>query len=307
MASTTYLTKLAQRTKKFASLWQKKLRYLSEAISRSGKKGINHWIKFHPQIEEFEGAIGELIRASEQESFNLLQVDTTLRCFNLPEEDRDQHGWYKTAHHYLFEFEQKLIQENRFDIKALQAALNELKFISQSNEFHIRYNLQSIQEKVIKVYQNLLQMIREHKIQEKEKANAEKESHRLKMAQAEENKAKAEAKKVMLENIKIKEKRIAIIEDRKRKAADKELIEAENIRQQENAEIEAKRAEIERQNKLQEAYIDLQLEEKISHWDISDFAEKLTIKLDQTSLTEQQKHRMQQLISDIDQQLNKES
>jgi len=290
---------LKRRSLKFGRVWQKKMRYLSDTFSRSGMEGVTHWLKSHHQIEELKSAIEELLMASQDESFVLLQVETTLNSFILPGEDRGQLEWYKTAHNYLLDFENKLLENNCFDLKKLQLALNELKFISQSNEFHTQYCLQPIQQKVTKVYHDLQQAIVDYKAIEKEKLHLKKEQDELKVAQFETEKAQAIAKKAMIENIKIKEKRIAIIEEKKRMQTKKELLDAQNKQQRERAEQQVKQAEFERQEKLQEAYIDLQLEEIISHWSIEDFVRKFTKKLAENSLDEEQKQMLNDFVSVI--------
>lgn len=292
--------KLKQQTHDFSKAWQKKLVYLSDSVSRSGKEGVSIWLKSHHQIEELTAAIEELVLASEEDDFSLLQVDTTLSSFVIPEEDRDQAEWYKTAHNYLKSFEKKLIESKEFDLKLLEAGLNELKFISQSDDFHRLYRIQPIQEKVTKVYQDLQQAIADYKALEKEKLSLQKENNTLESEKLQAKKAEAEAKKAMMENIKIKEKRIAIIEDKKRKIAEKELLEAQGIQRQKDAEIEAKKAEHQRQEKLQEAYVDLQLEEKISQWGVEELINKVFAKLEDSEINAEQKNKIHELARYVD-------
>ena len=134
-----------KRLAEFIDNWQKKFAYLSDCLSRSGMEGVSHWLKSHHQIDALEDAVNELNNVSKSEDFQLLQVETTLSCFLLPEEDLGQADWYKVAHQYLLEFETELKENNRFDIKKIQSALKELRFISQADEFHQRYGIQSIQ------------------------------------------------------------------------------------------------------------------------------------------------------------------
>jgi len=280
---------LKTRSAELSKSWKKKLGYLSESVSRDGLGGASHWLKSHHQIEAFEEAINELTVASESDEFALLQVETTLSSFVLPEEDRAQAEWYGAAHRLLLQFEKSLVEEHYFDAKLLQSILNELKFISQSNEFHHQYRLQSIQEKVTKMYQALQQSLADYKTIEKEKLAQKAEEDKLKLAQVENEKAQAEAKKKMMESVKIKEKRLAIIEEKKRLLAVKEIAEKNIEQEQQQAEIQAKQAEVNRQAKLQEAYVDLQLEEKVANWEISEFIDKFNKRLNNVSLDENQK------------------
>jgi len=289
LAKSIDINDLKQRTVKFGKIWKKKLGDLSEAVSRDGMDGASHWLKSHHQTGDLNAAIDDLLLASENEDFQLLQIETTLSSFVLPDEDLGQAEWYKTAHNYLSEFETKLTEKKIFDIKLLQAAQKELKFITQSNEFHQRYRLQPIQEKVSKVYQSLQQSIIEYKSIEQEKNQVLQDESNIKLAQIESDKAQAEAKKSMIENIKVKEKRIAIIEEKKRMIAEKELVAAQQIQQNEEFELQAKQAEVDRQTKLQESYLELQLEEKIAGWELDEFIKKMTIKLNHEELNSGQK------------------
>jgi len=280
---------LKTRSTELGKSWKKKLGYLSESVSRDGLGGASHWLKSHHQIEAFEEAINDLLVASESEDFTLLQVETTLSSFVLPEEDRAQAEWYGAAHKLLLQFEKSMFDDRYFDSKLLPSILNELKFISQSNEFHHRYGLQQIQEKVTKMYQTLQQSLADHKATEKEKLSQKSDENKIKLAQIESEKSQADAKKAMMESVKIKEKRLAIIEEKKRLLAEKELAEKTIEQEQRQAEIQAKQAEVERQAKLQEAYIDLQLEEKVANWEIAEFIDKFNKRLNNASLDEEQK------------------
>jgi preprotein translocase subunit SecD len=163
----------------------------------------------------------------------------------------------------LTQFETELTDSKHFNKRTLEAALKELRFIKEANEFHQNYGLEHLQQRVAEMYQSLQKEIVEFKQLEKDKLNAAKEAEKTEQLKLEKEKAEAEAKKAMAQNIAIKEKRLAIAEEKKRKIAEKEAIEAKRIQQEEEAEIQAKQAEIERQKKLQDSYIELQLEEKI--------------------------------------------
>jgi|GEM_PF-5001102 len=298
MASKSFdLEQIKKKTADLSKSWQKKLGYLSEQVSRSGMEGASHWLKSHHQIDELNAAIDELLEASNSESFKLIQVDTTLNSFVIPEEDQGQADWYRAASNLIDGFEKSLIEDQEFDAKKLTALLNELKFISEADDFHHRYKIQSIQQKVTKVYQTLLQALTEYKTLQREKLDAQKEQDKLKAAQIEADKAAAEAKKAMMETVKIKEKRLAIIEEKKRKLAEKELLESQNRHEIEQSEMLAKQAEIERQSKLQDAYIDLQLEEKINNWQAIEIAELLQKKADSSALSDEIQSKISAVIA----------
>lgn len=297
MTKSLNLKQIQKQTSKLVKRWQKKWQSLSRLTSRFGAQGASIWLKSHHQLEQFEAAINELLIASEQEDFSLLQVDTTLSSFILPEEDLAQAEWYRAAHCYLQEFEDLLQEKRLFDLKKLQAAQNELKFISQSNEFHQRYGIESIQQKVTDVYQSLQQTILDYKTAQQEEVKLQKEKGELKAKKFAAKKAEAEAKTAMMENIKVKENRLLIIEQKKKRIAEKELLEAQSKKQLEQAELQAQNAEQERQAKLQDAYIDLQLEEKIAQWTLDDFIDLFSKKLSQQSLNGFQQEKLKTLLN----------
>jgi len=303
LTKSTNIDELKQRTREFSQVWQKKLGYLSEYYARSGLDGAAHWLKSHHQIEDLETALHELVLASDDEEFSLLQVATTLSCFNLPEEDQGQAEWYQVAHNHLTEFEKELVENNQFDLKKLQAAQNELKFISQADEFHQRYSIQPIQQKASIVYQSLEQAIKEHKVIEKEKNQIKKDQDAIKVAEMEALKAQALAKKAMIDSVKVKEKRIAIIEQKKQKIAEIELLQAQEQKEFKDAELKSKQAEIERQYKLQDSYIELQLEEKIAGWDLNDLILSFTKKLQAENIDDEKTKELEAFIGFLNSKL----
>ncbi|WP_196139068.1 hypothetical protein [Aliikangiella sp. G2MR2-5] len=277
---------LRDKTAAFSSSWKKKLNHLGHSISRSGMEGVQLWFKSHSQLEEFEEAVAELVKASEEPDFKLLQVYTTFSSFILPEEDIGQAEWYNTAHQQLEKFESRLKENKQWDMSSLKASVKELKFISQAEEFHQRYQIEPIRQKVTQLYQFLEQSISDFKQFEKERLEASHQEEKRKVAELEAKKAEAVAKKAMLENMKIKEKRLAIIEEKKRRQAEKEAAEAELKLKEKEMDSQAKQAELSRQAQLQDAYLDLQIEEKLGQWELDRLVEKLKQKIESNTLTE---------------------
>ena len=151
--------------------------------------------------------------------------------------------------------------------------MNELKFIGQSTEFHQTYQLEAIQQRVNNMYQELQQKIVEQQSIEREKVEAEKHQHVAELARLETEKTAAIAKTKMMESVKIKEKRLAIIEDKKRILAEKEALALKIQEQNELAEIQAKQADRDRQSKLQESYQELELKEKMKELPLEEIIE----------------------------------
>ena len=296
MTKSVDLDKIKARASELSASWKKKLGHLSESVSRSGMEGAQHWLKSHHQIEALNEALEELKLSGQDPEFQMLQVHTTLSSFVIPEEDLGQAEWYQTAHNLIEQLEKILKEENRVDLNLLQSILKELKFISEADEFHLRYKIIDIQHEVKKLYQSLLGSLAEFKSLEKERIEATKENEKLKIVEVEKQKAEALAKKAMMENVKIKEKRLAIMEEKKRKIAEKEAIEAKQKQMEEEAEIQAKQAEVDRQAKLQDAYLDLQIEERVSGWDINQHIQKLQSKLNDGTLAQSDKETLDAFI-----------
>ena len=293
------LDEIKKRTAEFSKTWQKKLSYLSESVSRSGMEGASHWLKSHHQIDEFKEALEGLLEASEADDFRLAQVETTFSSFVIPEEDMGQADWYRAASVQLDQFEKSLIEKNKFDKRQIISLINELKYISEASDFHERYQIQSIQTKVKHVYQSLIDALEEHKKAEREKIELKKQEEKNNAAKLQTEKAQAEAKKAMMDSVKVKEKRLAIIEEKKRLLAEKEKIEIENKQEIEMAEINAKEAEHQRQAKLQDAYVDLQLEEKINGWSVAEIADLLQKKASSSELPEDIQTKVNALIVEL--------
>lgn len=290
------LEKIKARANELSVSWKKKFGHLSESVSRSGMDGVQHWLKSHHQVEELEEALEELRKSSSEPDFQLLQVHTTLSSFVLPEEDIGQAEWYLTAHQLLESLEHQLEKEQRVDAKKLQSILKELKFISEADEFHTRYQLSNIQQEVKTLYQSLQSSLSEFKSLELKRRDADKEQEKIKLAELETQKAEALAKKAMLDSVKMKEKRLAIAEEKKRKLAEAEAIDAKRKQEEEEANNRAKQAEADRQSKLQDAYVDLQLEEKISSWALTEHIQKLQQKMKTSQLTEEEKETLSAFI-----------
>jgi len=111
------------------------------------------------------------------------------------------------------------------------------------------------------MYQELQQVLAEQQLIEKQKNELEKQKQKSQLARAEADKKESEAKLKMMDGIKIKEKRLAIIEDKKRKLAEREVSELKIKEQKSLAEIAIKEAEAKRKDELQQSYHELELKE----------------------------------------------
>jgi hypothetical protein len=266
-----------------STLWgivQQKSRYLSHCISRFGGAGISWWFKTHQQQDEFKVALKDLRRELEDDAVQFDLVEKVFSGFIVPEEDLGHVYWYTDAHNKLKSFEKKLDETSVFDAKMLKQAMNELKFIGQSDEFHEIYQLKDVQQKVKIMYQDLQQKIAEQQSIEREKVSLESQRKAADLAAKEAEKAASLAKAKMMESMKVKEKRLAIIEDKKRQQVEKELTEVRMKEQNELAEQQAKTAEIARQEKLQDSYRALEIEETLNNMPLEEVIEMVNNKIE---------------------------
>lgn len=247
----------------FGKLSQRKFAYLLKCINRFGANGAFWWLKTHGQNDDLKESVQDLLTSFENPMTPLNLVQQVLDNYQLPDEDLGYVMWYSDAHNKLLNFQAVLEKKNSFDVSLLQSAMNELKYIGQAQEFHQYYGLELLQKKVRDMYQQLQESIDKNQALNYEKLEADKRQLELTLKQGELDKLKAKAKIKTMEAVKIKEKRIAIMENKKRKMAEIELVELEIKKQNEQSEFDAKKAEAKRQASLQESYRELEIAEKI--------------------------------------------
>jgi hypothetical protein len=263
----------------FGKLCQRKTAYLIECINRFGFQGALWWLKTHSQYDELKESIQDLLTSYEDPQTPLNLVQQVLDNFKLPEEDLGYVHWYSDAHNKLLNFLAVLEKKDKFDERLLQSAMNELKYIGQANEFHQYYGLEALQKKVKDMYQELQESIHKNQVLNFEKLETDKRNAELTLKQGDLDKLKAKAKIKTMEAVKIKEKRMAIMEDKKRKMAKIELVELEIKKQSEKAEFDAKEAEANRQASLQESYRALEITEKIKEMPLENLVNLVNTKI----------------------------
>ncbi len=276
--------KIKEQMSVFIGLVRRKFTYLMDCIDRMGMAGVSWWFKTHQQQDKFKIVLQDLRVALAGEQASLLSVEKTFSDFIIPEEDLGHVYWYTDAHNKLEIFEKTLTEKKQFNIKQLQQAMNELKFIGQSDEFHTLYQLEDIQQRIKDMYQELQQKIVEQQSLERQKIETDKNQQVAHLAKADADKVAAVAKVKMMEAVKIKEKRLAIIEEKKRQLVEKETTELRIKEQNEQAEIAAKQAEVERQQKLQESYRELELKEKLKELPLEELIEMVNQQIEHKTI-----------------------
>ena len=272
-----------QIKQKLLLFWAEALRkfaYLLVCINRFGLSGLSWWFKSQAQQDEFEVALSQLRIDLAADDVDLRCIDKTFTDFIVPEEDLGHVYWYSDAYKKLEAFESKLARNKVVDIKLLQQAMNELKYIGQSDDFHQHYHLEDIQDRVNVMYQELQAKIVEQQSIERAKIENDKQNKVVALAEAEVAKAEAIAKAKMMESVKMKEKRLAIIEQKKKQLAEKDTAEIRRKEQNELAEIQAKQAETERQAALQKSYADLEIKEKMKELPLEELIEVVNQKIE---------------------------
>ncbi len=276
--------KFKQQTSIFIGMVGRKFAYLMDCINRFGFSGVSWWFKTHGQSDQLKIALEDLRTELDSEEANLLLIEKKFSDFIIPEDDLGHVYWYTDAHNKLMVFDKKLTETKIFDIKLLQLAMNEMKFIGESNEFHQLYHLENIQQRVNDMYQELQQKISQQQSFEKQNIEIEKQKQIVDLEKSKADKAASVAKAKMMESVKIKEKRLAIIEEKKRQVAERETVAIKIQEQNEQAEISAKKAEVERQTKLQESYRELEIKEKIKELPLEELIEMVKHQIEQKKI-----------------------
>jgi len=264
----------------FLAYARRKFVYLLVCVNRFGLSGVQWWFKTQAQQDEFELALKHLRSELAAEEVDLKLVEKTFLKFTIPEEDLGHVYWYSDAYRKLREFEFKLDKEKVVDVTMLRQAMNELRFIGQSNDFHKTYHLEDIQNRINVMYQELQSKIADQQSIERANLDSDKQQQVVALAEAEAAKADALVKAKMMENIKIKEKRLAIIEEKKRQLAEQDSAEIKRKEQNELAEIQAKQAETERQAALQQSYVNLEIKEKVKQLPLEELIEVVNQKIE---------------------------
>ncbi|MDQ7048861.1 MAG: hypothetical protein Q9M92_04670 [Enterobacterales bacterium] len=260
-------------------LFSRRSAYLSHCVKRFGFSGIGWWYKTYKQQDNLNKAILEL-RSELVDQNTFVIIEQTFSQFLLPKEDQGHVEWYVAAHNKLKALQQSINDEGSIDIEQLRDVISELKYISGADEFHEIYRLQAIQQKVSLMYQQLQQVLADQQLIEKQKIELEKQKQKSELARAEADKVEAEAKVKMMDSVKIKEKRLAIIEDKKCKQAEREISEYKLKEQKELAEIAAKEAESRRQQELQKSYHELELKESANELPLEKLVEVVKRKIE---------------------------
>jgi len=258
----------------------RKFAYLLVCVNRFGLAGLHWWFKTQAQQDQFERALSQLRTDLSAEEVDLRCIEKTFLDFIVPEDDLGHVYWYSDAYKKLEAFESKLFRNKVVDIKLLQQAMNELKYIGQSNDFHQHYHLEDIQHRINVMYQELQAKIVEQQSIDRAKLESDKQNQVVALAEAEVAKAEAIAKAKMMESIKVKEKRLAIIEQKKMQLAEQDTAEIKRKEQNELAEIQAKQAESERQAALQKSYADLEVKEKVKELPLEELIEVVNQKIE---------------------------
>jgi len=275
---------IKQKLLTFWAVVRQKFAYLLVCVNRFGSSGISWWLKTHAQQDEFELALTGLRTELQAEAVDLACIEKTFLEFIVPEEDLGHVYWYSDAHKKLAAFEANLERNHIVDIRLLQQAMNELKFIGQSDDFHQTYQLEDIQSRVNVMYQELQNKIIEQQSIDRERLEGDKQKQVLALAEVEAEKAASLAKAKMMESMKVKEKRLAMVEEKKRQLAEKETAEIRMKEQNELAEIQAKQAESERQAELQRSYGELEIKEKIKELPLEELVEIVNHKIAQKKI-----------------------
>ncbi len=183
---------------------RKQLGYLSHEIKIHPGNGFSWWLKNRQQFPEMEQAVLILKQRAEQQDFKFNEVYQCFNQFNLRDDDLGHAEWYAQADSKISALINRLEKGDILVQGIFRGVISELKYITEADDFHKRWGLVQLQQKVTTMYQHLLKQIDELKtaavaeqqlnakkltIEEKkielEKINSQKEALQLQKEKAE--------------------------------------------------------------------------------------------------------------------------
>ncbi len=246
MTENPFINTIKSKTHHLGSVLLQKSKHLTEELSYDPVGGFIWWLKTHKQKPAMDDALANLLQHARKPSFQLDEVAAVFSKFQLKKDDAGQAQWYQDAHDKLVICQRQLEESSTLNLKMLEPALVELRFISEADQFHQYFQLQPLHRRVRDMYEAIIERMdilledtknrrRLHK-QEIEIRNKEAEvqqaAEKAKDSKHQLKKEKAALKKVKKERKLIDSQRDAEEEAWKREEADRKLRIQESQHQQ---------------------------------------------------------------------------
>ena len=248
-----------QKLKASAAEWKRHATYFQKLVKDDPSTALKVWKATYKEQEALQEAVNTLSQRSNSENFEWVEVPRVLGNFTLQDDDQGQADWYNTAHHHYHTITQKLEQGTRFKPPVVEPLMKELRYISGANEFHQKFQLIGLQERIRAMYDNLLQRIDEHNALHKAELQQKTAQSEIEKIKAQEALVAAENEKLAQQNRLVQEQRIKAVEEKKRLEAKRAADEAEQQRLEKQREYDAEAAQRRRQEELQASFRDLNL------------------------------------------------
>ena len=236
--------------------------YWFQEVKKNPSGGTLWWFKNRHQYQQLNTELTELRRNIDSENFDFTLVYKIFNEFNFREEIKVQAEWYLLAHQKLVKLHQDLFKQDILTANIFRPVMMELKYIVEADEFHKEWSLQKLQQKVVIMYQQLMDQIEQLK------------KIKLETISLQKKKLVVEEKKIELEAIKTKKQSIALqkekVELMKVKVIEEKLLKEskklEHIESQKLLEMEEER-NIRLQAQARKADLEKSMQSIAGEWD----------------------------------------
>ncbi len=274
--------------------WKNHLGYLHTLYKEDPTTAVSHWKQTYKERDALIDALKNLQQRQHADNFAWDEIPRVLEQFHLRDEDRGQADWYGDAERQYRAVLAAIEKQKTFKPALVQPLMKELKFIAEADEFHQKFGLTTVQQKVKTMYMTLQHRIDEYMKLQKQQLEIAVKDKEIEKLRAQEAIATAEAQKVAQENRLVQEQRLKVVEDKKRLEAKRAAEEAERVRIERQREIEAEQAEVRRREELSASFRAIEQEElmkkAVQNMSLNHCAEGLLRQLfEKDHLTEQER------------------
>jgi len=226
--------------------------YWFQEVKKNPSGGSIWWFKNRRQYQRLNNELTELRKNIDSENFDFTMVYKIFNEFNFREEIKVQAEWYFLAHKKLIKLHQDLFKQDILTPNIFRPLMIELKYIVEANEFHKEWLLQKLQQKVIIMYQQLMDQIDQLKKAKLETISLEKKKLVVEEKKTELESIKTQKQAIALQKEKAEILKVKVMEEKLLKQAQRlEHIEAQKLLEMEEEknirlQAQARKAELEK-------------------------------------------------------------
>lgn len=234
--------------------WQGHLMYLHKLVKEDPGSAWSYWRESYLEQDKLKEVLDNLQRRQHAENFDWEEVPKALSFFHLRPEDQGQAEWYLEARRQYQLALETLENTSEFRPSQVERLMKELHFIAQADQFHQKFQLTPLQEKVRAMYNALQFRIDECLKLQKQQLEVHLKEKELEKIRAQEEVVKAESEKLAHQHCLVQEQRLKVIEEKKRLEAKRDADEAERLRMSQQQEFDAVQEEKRRREELSGTY-----------------------------------------------------